>query len=96
MKYRKKPIVVEAFQVIERFYDYCDEWPDWMKAARAEGIIFFEYINLTLVTLEGTLYASVDDYIIQGTKGELYPCKPDIFETIYEEVSDEEVANLVN
>ena len=39
------------------------------------------YIN----TLEGMMYASKDDYIIKGVKGEYYPCKPDIFEITYDE-----------
>lgn len=38
------------------------------------------YIN----TLEGVHHVSVDDYVIQGVNGELYPCKPDIFEKTYE------------
>lgn len=39
-------------------------------------------------TLEGTMKASVGDYIIKGVNGEFYPCKPDIFEKTYEEVAE--------
>lgn len=50
----------------------------------AEGPIKQEVI---IDTLEGQMYASVGDYIITGVKGEVYPCKPDIFEATYEKVS---------
>lgn len=40
-------------------------------------------------TLEGTMHASPGDWIIRGVKGEIYPCKPDIFETTYEAVEDD-------
>lgn len=44
--------------------------------------------HLVIKTLEGDHRADIGDYIIQGVKGELYPCKPDIFEMTYEEVTD--------
>lgn len=44
---------------------------------------------LKIETLEGTMKASVGDYIIKGVNGEFYPCKPDIFEKTYERVIDE-------
>jgi hypothetical protein len=40
--------------------------------------------GLSIETLEGTMSASINDYIIKGIKGEFYPCKPDIFERSYE------------
>ena len=57
MKYRKKPVVIEAYQTDK---------------------------ELDIETLEGTMHASVGDYIITGVRGEKYPCKPDIFEQTYE------------
>lgn len=57
MKYRKKPVVIEAYQTDK---------------------------ELDIETLEGTMHASVGDYIITGVHGEQYPCKPDIFEQTYE------------
>ena len=57
MKYRKKPVVIEAYQTDK---------------------------ELDIETLEGTMHASVGDYIITGVRGEQYPCKPDIFEQTYE------------
>lgn len=92
-KYRKKPVVIEAFQ-----YDgdlkYIDI-PEWATKAYKEGIIYFDSqdsdsppTELYIKTLEGNHHASVGDYIIQGVQGEIYPCKPDIFEKTYERVSD--------
>lgn len=61
-KYRKKPVVISAYQTDVAF---------------------------DIETLEGTMRASVGDYIITGVDGEQYPCKPDIFKKTYEEVLDE-------
>lgn len=44
--------------------------------------------HLSIVTLEGTMQASIDDWIIRGVQGEFYPCKPDIFEQTYEPTND--------
>jgi len=43
--------------------------------------------EIAIETLEGEMRATVGDYIIKGVKGEFYPCKPDIFEASYDEVS---------
>ena len=59
MKYRKKPVIIEAYQTDK---------------------------EMDIETLEGTMHASVGDYIITGINGEQYPCKPDIFEKTYEPV----------
>ena len=87
MKYRKKPVVIEAFK-----YDgdmICNDGtpyaPEWAMTALEQGTLFYRdagelYIN----TLEGEHHVSIGDYIIQGVMGELYPCKPDIFELTYE------------
>ena len=100
MKYRKKPVVIEAIQwdgtnkstheVItfigqevandaitqEKFYDYCN-------IALRDGI--------KIETLEGTMTASVGDFIIKGVSGEFYPCKPDVFYKTYEIVEGEDI-----
>jgi len=97
MKYRKKPVVVEAFQMTEENYLRYEEWPEWLKASYrgckdCEGTLQFGYDSeghfyLEIVTLEGKHKVSWGDYIIRGIKGELYPCKPEIFEATYEKVS---------
>ena len=98
MKYRKKPIVIEAFQMTKERRQDNSEWPDWLnqawnKAWPELGAVSCEdYPNsngkdrLVISTLEGVLYCGWNDYIIQGVKGELYACKPDIFEQTYEPV----------
>lgn len=86
-KYRKKPVVVEAWQMNDYINRYKDA-PDWIKEAVYQGKIFFDVIENAWIikTLEGNHTASLGDFIIQGVKGELYPCKPDIFELTYEKV----------
>jgi len=91
MKYRKKPVEVEALQwdgsnlheMIEFVgdsltYDILDT--AWQVG---KGI---PHVFLTIKTLEGDMKASKGDYIIKGVNGEFYPCKPDIFEKTYEKV----------
>ena len=71
MKYRKRPIVIEAEQ--------------WFPGKEVTGVMEFKgygYID----TLEGMMTVSPGDFIITGIKGEIYPCKPDIFHETYEEV----------
>ena len=76
MKYRKKPVVIEAMQ-----WDGKDplELSDFVGDAMliAPGAVMIR-------TLEGDLRVSRGDYIIKGVQGEFYPCKPDIFEKTYE------------
>jgi hypothetical protein len=79
MKFRKKPVVIEAFRWM------IDQVPDWWKSAN--GIeIQVDTGSAFIPTLEGTHEARPGDFIIQGVRGELYPCKPDIFEMTYEAV----------
>ena len=91
MKYRKKPVVVNAFKLTGDMFQ--NDYPEWMIEAIQEGKVYFSNIGkedvvMKIETLEGTHSANRGDYIIQGVKGELYPCKPDIFEMTYEEVTD--------
>lgn len=89
MKYRKKPVVVEAFKWTADINQTED--PVWMLEALECGEAWFENcgtkeVKLVIKTLEGNHIANPGDYIIKGIKGELYPCKPDIFEQTYETV----------
>ena len=86
MKYRKKPIVIEAFQL------GIDNIPDWCmkKAVDREVHLYGEPIKADIKTLEGTMTANFGDFIIKGVKGEIYPCKADIFYATYEESEDTE------
>jgi hypothetical protein len=85
-QFRKKPVVIEAWQW------NADIWgmPNWIPAYRdANGrqcVIEAHNGHMMIPTLEGDHDASPGDWIIRGVKGELYPCKPDIFEATYEPV----------
>lgn len=89
-KYRKKPVEIEAFEFCKDFMKVganCKGVPDWGISAYDDGVIYFDDKDECFIkTLEGDHHVSVGDYIIQGVKGELYPCKPDIFEVTYEKV----------
>lgn len=90
-KFRKKPVVIEAVQLQRRF-----GWPDWFHQAVTENLIvthglgkFGEGpVSCSIKTLEGEMVANEGDWIIKGVKGEIYPCKPDIFAATYEPVED--------
>lgn len=87
MKYRKKPVVVEAFKYDGDLLDSSGHFyvPDWAVRAYEHRELFFKgQAQLFIHTLEGDMEAQVGDYIIKGIKGEIYPCKPDIFEKSYE------------
>jgi hypothetical protein len=99
MKFRKKPVVIEAFQMTPERRDSNADWPQWMHEAwqldrEAEGALRPTVAGtsdgtLSIVTREGVHLVSWGDWIIRGVKGELYPCKPDIFEATYTEVGSE-------
>lgn len=96
MRYRKKPVVVEAWQWDGNFLEDCKDVPQWLYEAEERGDVeaYADWYNaeesfMEIETLEGTHIAKPGDYIIKGIQGELYPCKPDIFEQTYEEVADE-------
>ena len=82
MKYRKKPVVIEAYQ------PYHGTMPAWFEKALSDGAVgdCVDGSGFDIKTLEGKMHASPDDFIIRGVNGELYPCKPDIFEKTYEAV----------
>ena len=92
MKFRKKPVVIEAWQY-GKVYDL--DRPLWIKQAQVKGTVtFFSQYGGTsqwmeIATLEGTMRAEIGDWIIQGVNGEIYPCKPDIFDKTYELVEGE-------
>lgn len=91
MKYKKKPVIIDAIQFdglnleeIKEFvgdkliYDIIDS--AWQVGKGRPHIL------MKIKTLEGDMCVSEMDYIIKGVEGEFYPCKPDIFYKTYEEV----------
>jgi hypothetical protein len=80
MRYRKKPVVIDAVQITG---DNNDELLAWLN----EHVVPFEIVakhTLVIHTPEGDMRADPNDWIIKGVKGEFYPCKPDVFEATYE------------
>lgn len=78
MKYRKKPVVIEAVK-----FDG-DNVPE-IKAFVGNKCYVGDD-EMLIRTLEGEMRVSLGDYVIKGVQGEFYPCKPDIFEATYEKV----------
>lgn len=93
-KFTKKPVTIEAFQITEETSKDNKDWPNWLNEAWQKpkiepGAVYPGGEMLAITTLEGIMSVSPGDWIIQGVKGELYPCKPDIFEQTYNPVTDE-------
>lgn len=100
MKYRKKPVVIEAFylkdlsqKTIIEALQFMGQNVEMPRGYPEHDNPFEDYIHMAwkdngikISTLEGTMLASEGDYIIRGIKGEYYPCKPDIFEQTYKPV----------
>jgi len=82
MKYRKKPVVIEAVQWMGNLKEI-----EELFGNKPFGCSYNEKGSTIVIdTLEGQMMASMDDYIVKGIKGEFYPCKPDIFEMTYEKI----------
>jgi len=103
MKFRKKPVVIEAVRL---GWDTWNEMCDFagvgkLSDGKPEGCYLdkdgqpvkeghtSETMGLLIPTLEGLMIGRQGDWIIKGVQGELYPCKPDIFEATYEEADDD-------
>lgn len=82
MKYRKKPVVIDAMQFNGNFV--LSDFQHWLMKVDPERMCMYVDDTLQIKTLEGVMTANIGDYIIRGVKGELYPCKPDIFAATYE------------
>lgn len=93
MRFRKKPVEVEAMQwdgTLESIRVICD----WTNRDRSEDpnvdyltnadAGFTAPFNVLVHTLEGAMQVKPGDWVVQGIKGEFYPCKPDIFALTYE------------
>lgn len=81
-KFRKKPVVIEAIQWLgDNFEELENFGSDRDIVSNPDG-------TLTIATLEGNHTAQKKDWIIRGVEGEVYPCKPDIFDQTYEEVDE--------
>lgn len=88
-KYRKKPVVIEALiwtgdngKEVQKFLG--DSFIDFLREASD-----LTKKSVWIKTLEGNTIASIGDFIIKGSEGEFYPCKPYIFEDVYEKAGSE-------
>lgn len=79
MRYRKKPVVIEAIQYTGNNFEEILNAFGYLYAPEKDP-------NIYVPTLEGTMRCKIGDYLIRGVRGELYPCAKDIFEETYEEV----------
>ena len=95
MKYRKKPVIIEAIRLkktqisVREIVELMGEKVDTNN--KMELVKFYEFCDtifdrgyMEIKTLEGVMTAKTGDYIIKDVEGEIYPCKPDIFEKTYE------------
>ena len=97
-QFRKKPVVIQAVQLgWDTWSEMCDHaGVGSLLDGKPEGCFVTEdgkatnsvttRIGLQIPTLEGLMLGVQDDWIIRGVQGELYPCKPDIFQKTYEPV----------
>lgn len=90
MKFRKKPVVIEAYE-FQNKAGQVERRPEWLLDAVGAGTVAFKLRRnapgyLTIQTLEGEMTAELGDWIIRGIKGELYPIKDEIFRESYEAV----------
>lgn len=85
--YRKRPVEIHAMQLIDDLSNQIAV-ANWI--IRNGGQVRFPFVEpcLYIKTLEGEMRADIGDYVIRGVKGELYPCKPDIFEATYDTVEE--------
>lgn len=107
-QYRKKPVVIEALQLRwDTWSEMCEHADVGTGPDKAHGCYVLNgvasddfpgegaQIGMRIPTLEGVMIATEGDYIIRGVAGELYPCKPDIFEATYEAVLSQEATDAV-
>lgn len=85
-KYRKKPVVVEAWNIGELMDTEWDDLPQVIRDAVDARVINPRSLYLAVHTPECTMDGWREDYLIRGVEGEYYPCKADIFHKTYEEV----------
>lgn len=89
MKYRKKPVIVEAEKYhkgLEDGFFACGHCPTAKFEVGDDDCSECPSGRPYIATLEGNMVISPGDYIITGVRGERYPCKPDIFQATYEPV----------
>ncbi|MDD5112366.1 MAG: hypothetical protein PHG85_07470 [Candidatus Altiarchaeota archaeon] len=91
MKFRKKPVVIEAVQfradTLTELYEFLGIVGKGCFLDCGYGIDPTDG-HFKITTLDGVMVANIGDWILKGVKGEFYPCKPDIFEQCFEQVPE--------
>jgi hypothetical protein len=89
-KYRKRPVVIDAVLISDivklSHASNCAEQEPWVTENLNNHNIVLASDGVLIKTLEGTMKGNLDDMLILGVNGEVYACKPDIFEKTYEKV----------
>ena len=95
MKFKKKPVVIDAIQLTQKTVQECYEFVGAVGNFPECGMgIDPSDGQFKITTLEGVMIADVNDWIIKGIKGEFYPCKPDVFERSYDKVDDDSLETI--
>lgn len=82
MKYRKKPVIIDAEQWYPADFESHQPYKDRLGVYKNSE----SPTGYSIDTLEGSYQVTAGDWIITGIKGEKYPCKKDIFEMTYEQI----------
>lgn len=93
--FQKRPVIIQAVPACELLLQAAHDWPalpECIRDAYEKGNIVFAAEAIHIKTLEGTMVANPDDWVIRGIQGELYPCKQDIFADCYEIADTPEAA----
>lgn len=104
MKYRKKPVIIDAItfaELVEFGHKFIEDNPEkgnygpgdegglpWSFEFKGHRITHENDRCYLIPTLEGVHNMTPDDMLITGVKGEIYPCKIDIFNITYEKVEE--------
>lgn len=89
-KYRKKPVVIEAIQYRNEKYKECNiKEVEEFVGERPGRFVTVAGFDLVIRPLEGDMTVNLGDYVIKAVNGEIYPCKPNIFEKTYDLVVED-------
>ena len=91
MKYRKKPVVINSWPIIDLFGGPDSSLPVAVRDGLKNGKLAPHPDGISIQTIKGTMVGRLTDYLIEGVDGELYPCKGSIFEKTYEPESQYQV-----
>lgn len=90
MKCRKKPITINAWPIAELIEAATNNWDNLPKEVAEfyeTGGLVFTSDSISIATLEGHMIGDRLSWLLQGVMDEFYPCKPDVFEATYDEVT---------